>query len=288
MIALGLLLFVGGLGILAQQMVSTVQLQKLDADLRNIYYAAASREIEESINVTVAAKPQPTGKPKQSADLQSRTFVTPMPMLTYATRERFLPLLQINSDVVGWLTIQDVLDLPVVQRDNTFYLTHSFQGKESHAGTLFLDQDFSILPPHENLLIHGHNMRDGSMFGPLLKYRQKSFYIKHWLVQFETLHEDGFYAIFAAFDMVNDISSSAFFQYNYSKFDTDDQFEDYVTGIRRRSLFQCKLSVLPTDKLLTMSTCADGSDHYLVIVAREIRDGENMANLTTTCLLATF
>lgn len=287
-LAIGLLLLVGGAGFLVQQMVATASQQKADADLRSIYYAATLQEAAKALTVTVSTKPQPTVKPAQGIAQQLRTFVTPKPMLTYATKERFLSLININSDVVGWLTIQDVLDLPVVQRDNTFYLTHSFQGKPSYSGTLFLDQNFSIVPPHENLLIHGHNMRDGSMFGQLLKYRKKSFYIKHWLIQFETLHEDGNYVIFAAFDMVNDVSSPAYYPYSYSKFDTDIQFEDYITGVKLRSLFKCDLSVLPTDTLLTLSTCAGGGNNYLVIVARKIRDGENLPSLTTTCLMSTF
>ncbi len=278
----------GGTGVLVKQMIAAADQQKANTDLRNIYYEATSREASKAITVTAAEETQPIINQVQRTDPPSRTFVTPMPMLTYVTRERFLSLLSINNDVIGWLTIQDVLDLPVVQRDNSFYLKHNFQGKTSYSGTLFLDQRFSIVPPHENLLIYGHNMRDGSMFGQLLKYREKSFYIKHWLIQFETLYENGNYVVFAAFDMVNDISSPSYYPYSYSKFDTDVQFEDYIAGVRQRSLIKCDLSILPTDTLLTLSTCIDGDNSFLVIVARKIRDDEKLSSITTTCLMSTF
>ena len=287
-IGLGILLLVGGSWLLAQPLVASATRQRTDADLRAVYYAAVSQEAESTPSVTVAATLQPTAEPAQAAATLARTFATASPMRSYGTRDRFLSLIHTNRDIVGWLTIQDLIDLPVVQRDNAYYLTHDFLGKVSYSGTLFLDQNFSIVPPHQNFLIHGHNMRDGSMFGQLLKYRTKSFYIKHWLIRFETLYEEGSYVVFAVFTMVNDPSSPDYFPYSYAQFDTDLQFEDYIANVKKRSLFQNDLSILPTDTLLTLSTCAGGDHHYWVVMARKVRDGENMSDITAACLMSAF
>ena len=287
-LTLGFLLMAWGMGILLQPLLQTQENRQAEIALQRIYDTAIVQA--PSANKTRAAMPVPasTADSAQVAAPLPRTFVTPLPMQSYATRERFLPLLAINSDVVGWLTIEGVLDLPVVQRDNAFYLTHNFEGKTSAAGTLFLDSSYSIAPPVEALLIHGHNMRDGSMFGQLLKYRKQRFYAKHWMIRFETLYEESNYVVFAAFDMVNDMNSPFYYPYNDAKFDTDRQFNLFIAGVRQRSLFQSEVNVLPTDALLLLSTCATGKGSYLVIVARKIREGESLQALTTACLMASF
>ena len=53
-------------------------------------------------------------------------------------------LKRLNRDTVGWISISGVVDLPVVYRDNSYYLNHDFQGQKSGAGTLFLDQNHPL------------------------------------------------------------------------------------------------------------------------------------------------
>ncbi len=61
----------------------------------------------------------------------------------------------------------DSIDFAIVQRDNEYSLTHNFFGEETVEGTAFMDQGNCIYPLDEHLLIHGHNMRDGSVFGDI-------------------------------------------------------------------------------------------------------------------------
>ena len=56
-------------------------------------------------------------------------------------QESFAELLRYNPDTVGYLSIGEIVDLPVVQRenDNEYYLTHAYSGEEAREGALFLD-----------------------------------------------------------------------------------------------------------------------------------------------------
>lgn len=81
--------------------------------------------------------------------------------------ESFQKLRQQNRDVVGWLSIAEVLDEPVLQRDNSFYLTHDASGQKNATGALFLDEGCNLRIPTPHLVIHGHNMKEGAMFGSL-------------------------------------------------------------------------------------------------------------------------
>ena len=94
----------------------------------------------------------------------------------------FEKLLEMNSDVVGWIRFDEPSEInyPVVQgRDNEEYLKRTFEANTNKLGTLFVDVnnpgDFS----GRNTFIYGHNMKNGSMFAQLLKYKNDSFYKEH-------------------------------------------------------------------------------------------------------------
>ena len=95
-----------------------------------------------------------------------------------------------NDDLVGWLKAGEGIDLPVVQSDNTYYLDHGFTGEEDRNGTLFLNMNNQLFPPDDVLLIHGHNMKDGSMFGTLPKFEQYDYAKEHPLVTFQTIYDE--------------------------------------------------------------------------------------------------
>lgn len=77
-----------------------------------------------------------------------------------------------NEDYVAYLYIPDTeIEYPVVQRNNSYYLNHNFYGEKNAHGTIFLDENCSTEDPV--LLLHGHHMKDGTMFGSLKQYRDK-------------------------------------------------------------------------------------------------------------------
>ena len=78
-------------------------------------------------------------------------------------------LSEINPDYVGWITIDNTsIDYPVVQGiDNHKYLNTTFTGERYRAGTIFMDYRIKNGFDSTLVLLHGHNMRDGTMFAGL-------------------------------------------------------------------------------------------------------------------------
>lgn len=178
-----------------------------------------------------------------------------------------------NPDTVGWISISGTVHLPVVYRDNTFYLDHDFTGAKNASGTLFLDEHSPINADTQNLLIHGHSMNDGSMFGILTHYRKLDFLRQHPLIAFSTLWEKESYAVFAVMLVSSKTGDANYFNYfSNPTFASDADFNAYIAEVAARSEFTIPVDVRPDDALLTLSTCID--DDRLVLMARRLRPGE--------------
>jgi sortase B len=183
-------------------------------------------------------------------------------------------LAQKNPDTVGWISISGTVHLPVVYRDNTFYLDHDFTGAKNASGTLFLDENSPVNADTQNLLIHGHSMNDGSMFGILTHYRKLDFVKQHPMIAFSTLWERESYAVFAVLQVSSRVDDANYFNYFSSPtFASASDFDAYIDAVEARSMFQIPVDVEPDDALLTLSTCLD--DDRLVVLARRLRPGES-------------
>ena len=201
--------------------------------------------------------------------------------------KKFYPLLEQNEDTIGWMSIPGAnVDNPVVKTPETeytadpFYLTHAFDKTKSRYGALFVDwfTTVDITRQSQNMVIYGHHMRDGTMFGSLKKYRKLDFYKENPLIEFDTLYRKGTYKIFSVF-IVNTIpeSDNGFvFEYRYSDFDNQDDFMQMVEQMQVRSIINTPVDVQPNDQIITLSTCTyEFDDARLVVVARKVRDGES-------------
>lgn len=183
-----------------------------------------------------------------------------------------------NHDLAGWLTIPGVVDLPVVHRDNSYYLYRDFYGKNSKSGTLFLDENHPVKSTTQHLVIHGHNMNDGSMFGLLGHYKDKNYIRNHGVITFSTLYEKETYAIFAVAMTPEDTRSADFIPFiGNPTFRTESAFNYYIDKVKKGALYQLYLDVKPTDALLTLSTCMD--DNRILLVCRKLRPGETEADV---------
>ena len=187
-------------------------------------------------------------------------------------------LRQENSDLVGWLSIDGVLDLPVVYRDNSYYLTHDFHKQENTAGTIFLDVNHRFSARACNLLLHGHNMKDGSMFGHLIRYQDIDYLKRHPVIEFSTLWQKERYVIISVMKVSLNSRDPSFFNYfSYPSFKKDEEYERYVRGAQLASLYAIPVTAEPSDALLTLSTCVD--DDRLVILARRFHGGETVSEM---------
>jgi len=187
-------------------------------------------------------------------------------------------LYQRNQDLIGWLYIRGVVDLPVVYRDNDYYLTHTFGKKRDKGGALFLDEDHPLTEESQNLVIHGHNMYDGSMFGILGSYIHPSAVKSGAFASFTTMYAQEEYVIFAVLRVTPDPASEGYFNYlGRPVFQDEDDFYRYIGEVKDRSIIGIPVDVQPMDSILTLATCVD--DDRLVVFFRRIREGETKDQL---------
>ena len=173
---------------------------------------------------------------------------------------QYRALYEENPDLVGWLRIDGTdIDLPVVQTpgDNEYYLRRGFDRFYAMGGTLFLDERCSLSPdaPADNWLIYGHNMRDGSMFGQLVYYRDEDFYKAHPTFTFDTLYEHATWQVVAALDTALGADEQPY----YTFFDAANKldWQRRVEAITALALYDTGVTPEYGTQLLTLSTCGD-------------------------------
>ena len=171
----------------------------------------------------------------------------------------FEALLLINPDTVGWIAIPNTpVSYPVVQTtNNAKYLTTSFNGTYSRAGTPFVDRNNAIQILDKNTIIYGHNMGVGrdDMFGSLLEYKEREYFIEHRYIQFDTIHKNfGWWEVFAVIEYDSRSNDFQFLQIKYN-----DNFMDWIDRIREFSIHDSDTEINPNDRILTLSTCDRGN-----------------------------
>lgn len=193
----------------------------------------------------------------------------------------FAQLWSINPDVQGWLEIEGTgIAYPVVQADdNDYYLRRDFYGNKNDHGVIFMDYDCSVSPanPSDNLVLYGHNMRDGQMFGELTNYTELEYYQAHPVIDFDSVYGTGKYKIISVFITNTLPEHGEVFQYHlFHQAENAEEYNAFVQNVQARSLFTTGVDAQYGDQLLTLSTCVYYfSDARLVIVAREVREGES-------------
>lgn len=167
-----------------------------------------------------------------------------------------------NEDTVGWLTIHDTnISYPVVQgTDNSYYLSHTFNRESSMIGSLFMDYRNDLTKEFQNIIIYGHNRKDGSMFHNLRYFVKDSSYINKKKATF--FDEQGEYTGEVVSAYVVDKEDS----YTTPSFSTQEEYDAYLSKVIARSKFDFKSKTLKHDKLLTLSTCTVNLDDNRVVV----------------------
>lgn len=184
-------------------------------------------------------------------------------------------LYSLNKRLIGWVKIDDTyIDYPVLQTvNNDYYLNHNFDQEEDKNGSIFLDKDCSIYPRSTNLILYGHHMRSGRMFGQLNKYSSEKFYKEHKYIQFDTIYEKGTYEVMYVFrSKIYEESEIVFKYYQFTDAVSETEFESNMMQMADMSLYDTGVNAEYGDELLTLSTCDYyTSDGRFVVVAKKIR-----------------
>lgn len=243
-------------------------------DLRKHYYAAADSSSPNSSPLTYYEFDElhlhPEGAVFNDSKNKPTVTATVNNQPVHAVQERFQELLQINEEIVGWLTIdQTLIDYPVVQsNDNEFYLDHDVTRKPNNNGSIFMDYRNDINNfPQQHIVLYGHNMKNKSMFASLLHYESSWYLQQHPIIQFDTLYEKGHWEIFSV--------QKTNTQNNYirTNFANEEDFLNFIHELKESSLHEIDVELNPQDIILTLSTCSTVSDDSRFAVhARLIRD----------------
>ena len=184
----------------------------------------------------------------------------------------FESLFSENSDMVGWIFIEGTgVNYPVMQTKNSpnYYLKRNFNKEYSDLGVPYVQENCD-LATSDNIIIYGHHIKGGKMFGSLDKFTSKSFYDKHKIIQFNTLTEQSQYQIIAVFKTIA-YSASGFRYYDFVNAEDEADFNAYVSRCKELALYDTGVTAKYGDRLLTLSTCKRFAENgRLVVVAKKI------------------
>lgn len=194
--------------------------------------------------------------------------------------ERMLQLKElkkVNKDIIGWLEIDNTkINFPVLQgSDNEYYMTHTYNKEYSSDGSIFLDKDYDWNIPSSNLLIYGHNNKNGNMFQDLLKYEDKNYYKEHPNIRFTTVDDDSQYEIISVFKsrVYYKSEQNVFRYYFFINADNEEDYNYYVEESKKASLYDTEKTAIYGEQLLTLTTCEySQEDGRFVIVAKKIQN----------------
>lgn len=180
-----------------------------------------------------------------------------------------------NKKLIGWLKIDDTnIDYPVMQTvNNEYYLDHNFNQEYDKNGSLFLDKDCNAAFPNTNMIIYGHHMKSGKMFGNLNYYSKESYYKEHPQIQFDTIYEEGIYDIMYVFrSRIYNEDEVVFKYYQFFDVNSEDEFYSAMDEMARMSLYDTGVTADYGDKLITLSTCdSSEEDGRFVVVAKKVK-----------------
>lgn len=185
-------------------------------------------------------------------------------------------LFETNEDMIGWLSIPDtVIDYPVMQTpdDEEYYLRRDFFGEKDKNGCLLLDTDSDIHMTSNNLLIHGHNMKSGAMFGTLQEYEDSSYGAAHNHFFFYTKEETREYVLLAVFySQIYSKDEKVFKYYDFFQAKDEKQFDDFYQNIKQLSIYDTGVEAEYGDEFITLSTCAYHTQNgRFVVIGKRIQ-----------------
>jgi sortase B len=234
------------------------------------YYQVRTKETNDSLSQLreqgIAAAPAAAAPKSPSVTLTTKEVpdILPEYKILYST----------NKKLIGWLKIDDTnIDYPVMQtEDNEYYLDHNMNQEYDKNGSIFMDTACDVIKPSTNLIVYGHNMKSGQMFGNLDKYSSEKYYEKHPTISFDTIYEKGTYEIMFVFrSHIYSEEEITFKYYQFIDALSEQEFNSNMKAMAEMSLYDTGVTAQFGDRLLTLSTCDyKEDDGRFVVVAKKI------------------
>lgn len=168
---------------------------------------------------------------------------------------------------VAWLEIPGTdIDYPVMQKlgNPEYYLRRNYKGEYSYSGTPFLDAGCSV-STSQNLIVYGHNMKDGTMFSDLMKFKDLNYCMEHQDIKLTVGGIKNEYKLYAV--CVVDSSDG---WYTFKGQVSEDNFTELISHIKNTSSYISNTEqAVYGDNFLTLSTCDYSSDtSRLILIAK--------------------
>lgn len=179
----------------------------------------------------------------------------------------FDALKAINEDIVGWLEMESLdISYPIVQaKDNDYYLHRTFKKTYNFAGSIFLEHENKSDFSDPNSIVYGHNMKNGSMFGTLKKFRSHEPYDQSKYFWVCTPGKNYKYEIFSAAEVA--VGSEAYTLFSHP----DKEFTEYLKNMKAQSVLKTDdVELTKSDKVVTLSTCTGNSSTRFILQGKRV------------------
>lgn len=189
----------------------------------------------------------------------------------------FQKLQKANPDIYAWINVPGIeeLDYPILQssKSNSYYLNRTVNGKWSVYGSIYTEdynkKDFSDF----NTLIYGHNMKNGTMFGSLKKFRDAAFFEKNRYINIYMENRILKYEIFAACTWDN---KHILANRNFDLEENRTAYLEEIFAVRdMNSQVNKDIKVTADDKIITLSTCMNNDAKRFIVSGVLIYDSQN-------------
>jgi sortase B len=181
----------------------------------------------------------------------------------------------INSDIKGWVRIDNTqINNPVVQTvDNSFYLEYDVGKSKNSNGTICIDEINDVSSPQklhgQNIILYGHHMKNGSMFGTLEKFRGAEFFKENETIYFDLFPNTYRFQVFGVYLVDED------FDYRNTMLGNGENIYNLLDRLKDKSLQNRDVTLTPDDTILTLSTCEyDFEDARLVVMAKLVSNDD--------------
>ncbi len=179
----------------------------------------------------------------------------------------FESLKQKNNDIIAWLKVNGTeIEYPVVKTtNNDYYMNHSLDKSYNSAGWIFIDYRNKLDGEDKNMVIYGHNRRDGSIFGTLKNILTEEWYNneENYLIPFITENDKSDYQVFSVYRIEKED------YYITTDFKDNEEYEKFLDTIKSRSIKDFGVEVTSQDQIITLSTCADNNKYRVVLHAKK-------------------
>ena len=181
----------------------------------------------------------------------------------------FEKLKEINEQIVAYLKVNGTkIEYAVVQaKDNNYYLRRNLDKKYNVGGSIFMDYKNKLDGTDKNIVIYGHNIKDGSMFGTLKNILDEEWYNnnENYIIDFITEKEQAKYQVFSVYKIKNE---DYYINTEFKK----NEFSTFIKTLKNRSIKDFEIEITENDSILTLSTCADNNKYRVVLHAKKITD----------------